>query len=145
MDPVSFTASLVTVIGLATASSRKIRSLRAKLKNVPKDIEHLIAQLDTFEGLLKEFEGQLRDHQKSVTPEETLQRLWESCFVQMQRDVESFHDIVSKVEPLLKKPLSSKWLLSARHILSEKDIARYQRKIEIHCGTLRGIQGIVSG
>lgn len=145
MDPVSFTASLVTVIGLVTVSSQKIFSLRAKLRNAPKDIEDLLAQLHIFEGLLKELEVQLRYHQQNATPEETLQKLWEICFVQMQRDVKSFHDIVSRVEPLLKKSLTSKWLLSARHILGEEEVALYQGKIEIHCGTLRDIQGIVSG
>ena len=49
-DPLSFTASLITVAGLVAVSSKKIYNLRGKLKNAPKDVDNLLEQLRTFEN-----------------------------------------------------------------------------------------------
>ena len=146
MDPLSFTASLVTLLGLVTTSSNKIYDLCKKLKNAPKNVATLLEQLRTFEGLLKELEAQLREHRHDAPPQDTLQQVWGSALVEMQRDVEGLNTIVSRVGPLLdKKSLGSKILLSARNVLSEKDIVKYQKQIEAHCGRLTTIQTIVCG
>lgn len=130
MDPLSFTASLITVAGLVAASSKKIYELRGKLNNAPKDVEHLLEQLQTFESLLKELERQLQDHRNSAPPQETLQQVWGSSVAQMHRDVQSLRTALSKVEPLLKKSSkSSKILLLARQILNAKEVEQFQRKI----------------
>ena len=145
-DPLSFTASLITVAALVAASSKKIYDLRGKLRNAPKDVENLLEQLQTFENLLKELETQFRDHQSSAPPQETLLQVWGSSIAQMKRDVESLQQILSKVELLLKKrSRSSKILLLARQTLSEKEVEKYQRKIDTHCGTLTNIQTLICG
>ena len=144
MEPISFAASLITVVGLVTVSSKKIHDLRGKLSNAPKDVENLLQQVQTFENLLHELKTQLQDHQNSVPPQETLQRVWGSSIVQMQRDLQSLQAVLSKIESLLKKKSRSpKMLLAARHMLSEKEVERYRRKIDIHCGTLTNIQAVV--
>lgn len=144
MEPIGFAASLITVVGLVTASSKKIHDLRRKLRNCPKDVEHLLEQVHTFESLLDELKSQQQDHQNSVPSQETLQRVWGSPIAQMQQDLQSLQAVLSKVESLLKKnSRSSNMLLAARHILSEKEVERYQRKIDVHCGTLTNIQAMV--
>ncbi len=147
MDPLSFTASLITVTALVAASSKKIYDLRGKLKNAPKDVEALLEQLRTFEGLLKEIETQLQDHRNSAPPQETLQQVWGSSVALMQRDVQGLQTVISKVEKTLlkKKSRSSKILLLARQILSEKEIEQYRRKIGTHCGILTNILAMVCG
>ena len=146
MDPLSFTASLITVSGVVAVSSRKIRELRTKLKNAPKDVEKLLKQFRTFEGLLKELETQLQDHQNSVPPQETLQQIWGASLAQMQEDVQSLQAVLSKMEPLLKKKSgTSRVLLLARQVLSEKEVEKYQKKIDTHCVTLTSIQAMVCG
>ena len=144
MEPISFAASLITVISLVTASSKKIHDLRGKLQNAPKDVENLLEQVQTFESLLKELNTQLQDHRNSVTPQETLQRVWGSSLAQMERDVQSLQSALSKVESLVKKKSkSSKILLLARQMLSEKEVKQYRRKIDSHCGTLTSIQALI--
>lgn len=144
MEPIGFAASLITVVGLVTASSKKIHDLRGKLSNAPKDAGNLLEQVYTFANLLDELKTQLQDHRNSVAPQETLQQVWESSIAQMQQDVQSLQAVLSKYESLLKKKSrSSKILLLARHMLSEKEVEQYQRKIDIHCGTLTSIQAMV--
>ena len=146
MEPLSFTASLITVIGVVTASSGMIYNLREKLTNAPKDVENLLEQLRTFEGLLKELEAQLRDYRNSVPPQDTLQQVWGGSVAQMQRDIECLHNALARVEPLLKRrTLGSRVVLLARRILSEKEVAGYRVKIDIHCGILSNIQAMVCG
>ena len=144
MDPLSFAASLITVVSLVTASSKKIHDLRGKLQNAPKDVENLLEQVQTFESLLNELKTQLQDHRNNVTTQETLQQVWGSSLAQMQRDVQNLQSVLSKVESLVKKKSkSSKILLLARQMLSEKEVEQYRRKIDTHCGTLTNIQAMV--
>ena len=146
MDPVSFTASLITVGALAAASSKKIHDLRGKLKNAPKDVESLLEQVDTFESLLTELKTQLQDHRNSAPTQDTLQKVWGSSIAQMNRDVQSLQAILSKVEPLFrKKSKTSRILLVARQMLSEKEVEQYWRKIDTHCHTLMSVQDMVHG
>ena len=144
MEPFSFAASLITVVSLVTASSKKIHDLRRKLQNAPKDVDNLVEQVQTFESLLNELNTQLQDHRNNVTPQETLQQVWGSSIAQMQRDVQSLQSVLSKVESLLKKKSkSSKILLLARQMLSEKEVEQYRSQIDTHCGTLTNIQAMV--
>ena len=144
MDPLSFAASLITVVSLVTAGSKKIHDLRGKLQNAPKDVENLLEQVQTFESLLVELNTQLHDHRNNVTPPETLQKVWGTSLAQMERDVQSLQSVLSKVESLVKKKSkSSKILLLARQMLSEKEVEQYRRKIDTHCGTLTNIQAVV--
>ena len=146
MDPLSFTASLVTLLGVITASTSKFYGLCKKLNNMPKNVETLLEQLRTLEELLRELEAQLQEHRHDAPPQEILQRVWGSALVQMRRDVDGLDTIVSRVQPLLdKKSRSSKLLLSVREVLKEKDIAEYQKQIEIHCGRVTSIQLLVCG
>lgn len=144
MEPISFAASLITVGGLVTASSKKIHDIRGKLSKAPKDVESLVEQVQTFESLLTELNTQLQAHRNSATPQETLQQVWGSSIAQMQRDVQSLQNVLSKLESLLKKrSRTSKILLLARQILSEKEVEWYRRMIDTHCCTLTSIQATV--
>ena len=144
MEPISFAASLITVVSLVTTSSKKILDLRRKLHNAPKDVQNLLEQVQTFESLLHELNTQLQDHRNNVTPQETLQEVWGSSLMQMQRDVQSLQSVLTKVESLLKKKSkSSKILLLARRMLSEKEVEQYRKQIDTHCGTLTIIQAVV--
>ena len=146
MEPISFAASLITVIGLVATTSKKIYDLQKKLGNSPQDVEHLFEQIQTFESLLDELRKQLQDHQNSAPPQETLQQVWGSSLVQMQRDMQSLHTMLSNIEPLLKKKSkSSKFLLLARRTLVEKEVEQYQKKINTHCIILTSIQTMVCG
>lgn len=144
MDPLSFTASLVTVAAFAATSSKKIYELRKKFSSAPKDVETLYEQLQTFESLLKELEAQLQDHRNSVSSHGTLQQVWGNSITQMQRDMQSLQTVLSKVEPLLKKKSkTSRILLLARQNFSEKEVEQYRSNIDTHCGTLTSIQAMV--
>ena len=144
MDPLSFTASLITVAGLVAASSKTIYDLRGKLKSVPKDVEELSGQLNNFEHLLKELESQVHDYRNNSSPQDRLPQAWGSSVEQMQRDVQYLQIAVNKVEILLKKKSrSSKVLLLARILFNEKEVEQHKRKIHTHWGTLSGIQAIV--
>lgn len=144
MEPISFAASLITLVGLVTASSKKIHELRRKLRNAPKDVESLLEQVQTFEGLLNELNTQLQNHRNNVTPQVTLQQVGGSAIAQMERDVQSLHSVLSKVESQVnKKSKSSKILLLARQMLSEKEVEHYRKKIDTHCTTLTSIQAMV--
>ena len=146
MDPLSFTASLITVAGLVAASSKKIRDLRGKLKRAPKDVEELLEQLNNFENLLKELESQVHEYQNSVSPLDRLPQAWGSSVEQMQRDVQCLQITVDKVETLLKKKSrSSKVPLLVCTLFNEKEVENQKRKINTHWGTLSGIQAIVCG
>ncbi|KAK0515176.1 hypothetical protein JMJ35_002555 [Cladonia borealis] len=144
MDPLSFTASLMTVSGVTIMTSKLVYRLRDKVKNAPKDVGDLLEQLQTFQELLEELQAQLQDFQDNTAAQSKLLQIWGQSVAHMQRDVESLHTKLSKLEQLLKKKsLGSRVLLSARQILSEKKVAEYQRKIDTHCGVLTCIKAEV--
>ena len=144
MDPLSFTASLVTMSGVSIMTSKLVYRLCDKVKNAPKDVGDLLEQLQTFQELLEELQAQLQDFQDNTAAQSKLLQIWGQSIAQMQRDVESLHTKLSKLEQLLKKQsLSSRVLLSARQMLSEKRVAEYQRKIDTHCGVLTCIKAEV--
>ena len=146
MDPISFAASLITVAGLLTASSKKIHDLRKKFRNAPKEVESLLEQVQTFKGLLIELHTQLQDYCISAPPQDTLPQVWGDAIAHMKRDVQSLQTSLSDVEVLLKKKSrSSKIRLLARQMLSKKELEQYRKKIDTHCGTLTNIQSIVCG
>ena len=145
MDPISFAARLITVFGLIGASSKKIQGLRGKLRNVPKDVEALLDQIQTFESLVNELRTQLQDHRNSVPSQEALRQVWRSSVTHMQRDVQSLHTLLSKIESLLtEKSRSSRMLLLACQMLSEKDVKKQLKRIDTHCDTLTNIKAMVS-
>ena len=146
MDPLSLTASLVTVLKLVAATSINIYDLRGKFKNAPKDVEDLLEQFQTFENLLRELEMQLRAPQNNSPPQDTLNQLWANSIRHMQKDVQSLQTVLSKMEPLLKKNSKrSEMMLLARQVLSEREVEDHQRKIQTHCSTLSNIQAMVCG
>ena len=109
-------------------------------------MEELLEQLHSLEYLLKELEAQLQDFRNSAPTQDTLQQVWGSSIERMRRDVENLQADLSKLEPLLKKKSkSSKVLLVARQVLSEKKVEQHKRKIYTHSGTLSSIQAIVCG
>lgn len=139
MDPVSFTASLVTLTGAVTVSSHKIYALQKRFKNAPKDVEKLVGQLQTFRSLLKELQN--------VAPsQDTLLQVWVDSVALMRQDIESLDTMVSKVEPLLRKQLSSSSVGALiRQMLSGKEFVEYCGKINMHCVRLNNILTIVYG
>lgn len=144
MDPLSFTASLMTVSGVTIMASKLIYTLREKVENAPKDVGDLLEQLQTFQELLDELKTQSQDSRDNTATQSKLLQIWEKSVAHMQRDVTSLHTRLSKLEQLMKKKsLGSRVLLSARQMLSEKKVAEYQRKIESHCGVLTCIKATV--
>ncbi len=144
MDPLSFTASLMTVSGVTIMTSKLVFTLREKVKNAPKDVGDLLEQLQTFQELLKELQIQLQDFPDNTTAQSKLSQIWGQSVAHMQCDVESLYTRLSKLEPLLKKKsLGSRVLLSARQMLSEKKVVEYQRKIDTHCSVLTCIKATI--
>ena len=141
MDPVSFTASLVTLIGAVGVSARLMRKLHTKFKNVPKDVQSLSQQIKNFEDLLQELRAQLQDCRNTATPAEGLLEVWESSISLMYRDIADLQTTLCKLQPLLqKRSLSSSLRLRARKILSEEQVEEYQGKLNGHCGFVANIQ-----
>ena len=125
-------------------TSKMVHTLCEKVKSVPKDVGDLLEQLQTFQELLEELQKQLQDFQANATTQSRLSQLWGQSIAHMQRDVESLHAKLSKLEQLLKKKsLGSRVLLSARQMLSEKKVADYRRKFDTHCGVLTCIKATV--
>ena len=144
MDPLSFTASLMTVSGVTIMTSKLVYRLHETVKNAPKDVGDLLEQLQTFQELLEELQTQLQDFTDNTAAQSKLLQMWGQSVAHMQRDVESLHTKLIKLEQLLKKKsLGSRILLSARQMLSEKKVAEYQRKIDTHCGVLTCIKATV--
>ncbi len=144
MDPLSFTASLMTVSGVTIMTSKLIYTLRERVKNAPKDVGDLLEQLQTFQELLEELLKQLQDSGDNTAAQSKLPQIWGQSVAHMRRDVESLRIKLSKLEQLLKKKsLGSRVLISARQMLSEKDVAKYQSKIDKHCGVLTCIKATI--
>ena len=145
MDPVSFAASLATLLGAVAASSKLMYNLRARLKNAPRDVENLLEQMRNFKGLLKELKAQFQQYQNTASSHDVIPSIWQSSMLQMLRDIQNMHDTLRKLETQLGKPSSkSKIRLRARKWLSEKQITDYQRKLSGHCEFLAMIQLAVS-
>ena len=137
MDPLSFTASLMTVSGVTIMTSKLVFKLCEKVKDAPKDVGDLLEQLQTFQELLDELRTQVQESSDNTATQSKLLQIWGQSVAHMQRDVTNLHTKLSKLEQLLKKQsLGSRVLLSARQMLSEKKIAEYQNKIYGHCGVL---------
>ena len=112
MDPLSFTASLVTVSGVTIMTSKLVYRLRDKVKNAPKDVGDLLEQLQTLQELLEELQAQLQNSQDNTAAQSKILQIWGQSVAHMQRDVESLHTKLSKLEQLLKKKsLGSRVLL----------------------------------
>ena len=146
MDPLSFTASLMTVSGVTIMTSKLIYTLRERVESAPKDVGDLLEQLQIFQQLLEELQKQSQDSGDNTATQSKLLQMWGQSLAHMQRDVKSLHSKLSKLEKLLKKKsLGSKVLLLARQMLSEKDIAEYQRRINTHCEVLTCIKVTICG
>ena len=144
MDPLSFTASLMTVSGVTIMASKLVYTVHEKVKNAPKDVGDLLEQLQTFQELLEEIQQPLQELRDDAAAQSKLLQLWGQSIAHMQHDVESLHKKLLKLEQLLKKKsLSSRILLSARQMLDEKKVAEYQSKIHGHCVVLTCIKGTV--
>ena len=141
MDPLSFTASLMTVSGVTVMTSKLVFKLCEKVKDAPKDVGDLLEQLQTFEGLLDELRTHVQESPDNTATQSRLLQIWGQSVAHMQRDVTILHTKLSKLEQLLKKQsLGSRVMLSARQMLSEKKITEYQSKIHAHCGVLTCIK-----
>lgn len=143
MEPVSFAASLATIGGIVVASSKKIHDLYGRYKNSRKDMDYLMTELQTFEGLINEVKLQCQNQRNSTSLQKTLQQLWGTSISQLQRDALSLQDILAKLESQRPKDLkNSKFLLLARKYLNE-DIQQYQKKIHAHYAILMNIQAMI--
>ena len=138
MDPVSFAASLVTISAVVSASYKIVYRFCEAWKDAPEDVQRLSGQLSSFEGLLQGLNTQLRDHPNLGPLHEILRDLLGISMKLMQRDVDSLHSVLTRLQRSDKKPL-----LAARTVLSKKQIARYQQHIVFHCETLTNIQAVI--
>ena len=144
MDPVSFAASLAALIGVVATTSKAIHNFHRKFQSTSEDVKRLLEQLKTFESLLTELKEQLQVHRNNSVSQEALQVLG-SSITQMEEDIQSLNDVVSKLRPLLRKKfLGSKIFLPFREMLNEKEIAKFHGRILTHCAMLTNIQIMVS-
>ena len=144
MDPVSLIASLITLITAVGASAKLIQGLCLRFKNALKYVEDLSNQTRIFESLLTELWTQLQDYRNNRPSQDTLPALWETFLSQMQHDIASLRTTLGKLEPLLKKNfMSSKLLLGARKILSEKFVTECRRRLHMHCNAVIAIRTAV--
>ena len=145
MDPMSFSASLVTLGGLVAATAKGIYKIQGKLRHGPQVIHALLERLHTFENLLIETNKQLQDHWGHAQPQELLQHVWGDSLAQMQRDIQSLHSALTKVKGSInQKSWRSKILSLARQLFDEEELALYQDQINAHCGTLTNMQALLS-
>ena len=103
MDPVSFTASLVTLGGAVVVSVKLVYNIRAKFKGAPKDVEKLLAQIENFEGLLDELTVQARQYQNDVRPYDALAKIWKSSVLRMEDDICTMNATFHNLETLIKR------------------------------------------
>ena len=144
MDPFSFTASLLTVSGFVAASCKIINDLRVKAGNVPECVERLSQQIKALQDLSKEMEAESHNFENDVPLQEALSLTWKNSLLLMKQDVKGLHDILAEVKRSVNdKSPSSKVLLIVRKMLSEKQVAEYQREISFHYHVLTNIQTIV--
>lgn len=143
MDPLSFTASLATVGGLAAAGFKKLYELQRSFKNAPKEVEHLLEQLQIFQGLVTELNIQWQEFLNNAAMQQDLVQVWGRLVTQMESDLRNLQNILAKVEPLVKKESKrSKILLLARQRIDKEEVERYRNMLDTHCSTLINIQAI---
>ncbi|KAL6721389.1 hypothetical protein ACLMJK_000492 [Lecanora helva] len=144
MDPVSFTASLVTLTGAVAATSEFVLKLRASLKNVPDNVENLFEQIGSFRNLLDETKAEVDRYRNVTSLHETLPQRWASLTARMQRDIDELENSVRKLQPLLNKnSTGSRIALRIHHLLSEEQIVEYRGRLQFHCDNLVIMRGYV--
>ena len=144
LDPLSFTASLVTVGGVVVTTSKILRDVRVRLKDPPKEVESLLKQWQIFQNLFEQLQIRLQANLMGTPTQDTLQQRWGDSLAQMEEDVKGLHTEPAKVEKLLKKKtLRSKIMLPIQQMLSEESIARYQKNLDTHCKVLASIKQMV--
>ena len=140
-----FVASLITLVGAVGKTSKFLYDLHSKIQDAPNDITELLDRLQTFQGLLTEVKVQLQDYEGTIAPQDTLKAMWGNKIVRMQQDIQRLENLIARVRPLLSRnKWSEKAMLSARKLLDEKKITKYQRLIEDHCDTLNIIQAMAN-
>lgn len=68
MDPLSFTASILTVIGVAGAGVKGIRKLNG-YRNAPHELEELAAELEGVQALLQDMKSFVELNQRALYSE----------------------------------------------------------------------------
>lgn len=150
MDPVStgvgLAASLVTLLGLAANSCKTLHELQQKLRSAPEDIQRLVVKLETFKALLAVTERESRNHSSDKVPLE-LQQIWIHCEATMQKDLQDFADLATKLNASLEGPtVTGKMIrVRARSILSEQAVRKCEDAFDQYKGVLDSVQGILNG
>ena len=146
MDPVSFVASLATLGALSVATSKKIHDFKRDFGTVPAQIEHLLAQCETFRNLTDELKARLQDSQGEATTLNSLEDARKRSVAQMERDLQGLQTVLDGITPILrKKSKGAKVFLLARHKINENRIEQYRNTLDTHCTTLSLIQSMLFG
>ena len=148
MDPASGVAtafglasSIVTLAGLALESSKTLNTLRTRLGNVTDDLRHLVETVQSLSGLISELQNTFKNDQE-ISPSLTI--LWDTQFLQMEKDLGDFNALVKKLAESLtqKSTLGLKIRLRAKWVCSEEVIRRYNERLATHLKFLEIIQDI---
>lgn len=151
MDPASaavafvgFTASLVTLAGLALDSLQTLYRFQAKVKDAPEDILRLQDGLKRFEALLSEIGLQQNDG-LSTLPQH-LCELWGDSAMQMKKDLERFRDFLLGFERRVNQSSVSSKNLRARlkFFFREDAVDAFQRRLSMHVQFLHTVQSLLS-
>lgn len=142
MDPLSLSASLVTLGAAVAASFKLIYNLKAKLgRDVPKDVEALLGQMKNFGSLLQVLTDQHQKQQNSSPSQDTVPKLWENTMTLMLQDINDISATFRTLESSLdKNSPTSKISPRIRKWLSEKQIIEYQRKMSENWNFLANVQ-----
>lgn len=152
MDPASasiavigLAASLTTLAALVIDSCKTMYTVRAQLRNAPKDIQRLSRGLKEFEdlvcGLRDIVRAQPSGHAASI-----LELAFENSTEQMHRDMVDFEIVIQRLKGLLDTSTSPGKILALRirHILNESAVQKYQHLISSHVGTLTLLLGMLN-
>ena len=148
MDPASGVAtafglasSIVTLAGLALESSKTLNTLRTRLGNVTDDLRHLVETVQSLSGLISELQNTFKNDQE-ISPSLTI--LWDTQFLQMEKDLGDFNALVKKLAESLtqKSTLGLKIRLRAKWVCSEEVTRRYNERLATHLKFLEIIQDI---
>ena len=150
MDPASagvafvgFSASLITLVGLAADSWKTLYNLQNKLKHAKGDIRRLCDKLQLLQRLMRELEktvGNFGDVSQKIKD------LWKDQSSQMEQDMKGFKAVVDNLEKLLDGKSISKLNVRAhaKLALSDDVVAQYEGCLAQHIQFLELVLEMIS-
>lgn len=151
MDPVSaavaavgFAASLATLVGLVTESSRVLHNLWDKVRDTPKDVERLLDIVRVTESLVKEIAGLIFEGSEDVPA--MLQEIWNARAGLMLVDMRGLGQVVLELQNSIESETISRKHIrtSIRKFFKDDKILSYERKLSKHIETFTLVLSMLS-